>query len=119
MASAIMAPPRRLTTRTAGQVGLKGAGDDLRLVRSERQRRARERLSGHPRQRQPEHRTPASLAPRLQPAAVQPGILERDGQPETGPPGGPGPRRVRAPEPLEDQLVLAGTQADAMITHRD
>src|SRR6201987_3161826 len=47
------------------------AGRDLRLVRAERQRGAREFLPDHPGQGQPEHRALARLAPGLQPAARQ------------------------------------------------
>src|SRR5271166_5679354 len=83
------------------------AGGDLGLVRAERQRRAREWLPGYPRQGQPEHRALAGFAPGLQPAAVQPRVLERDGQAQAGTAAGAGPGRVGPPEPVEDLLFLA------------
>src|SRR6516165_6543207 len=104
-----------LTTGAARQVGFEDDRHDLGLVRSERQRRARDRLSRDPREGQPEHRTTALFAPRLQPPAVQPGVLQRDGEPQPGPAGAPGPCRVRTPEPLEDQLVLPRAKAHAVI----
>ena len=80
--------------------------------------------SGSPtvaRQRQPERRALARLAPRLQPAAVQPGVLDGDGQPEPGAAAAPGPRLLGPPEPVEHQLRLARPQADAVVAdqHRD
>src|SRR5262245_144848 len=95
----------RRGTDTRTQIGR----GDLGLVRPERQRRAGEFLPGDPRQGQPEYRALAPLAPGLQPAAVQPCVLERDGQAQAGAAGGAGPRRVRPPEPVEDLLLLAGT----------
>src|SRR5215469_3779808 len=116
------ATPRRrlpLATSTARQVGLEDAGDDFRLVRAERQRRAGDRLPRHSRDRQPEDRTAAPLAPRLQPAAVQVRVFEGDREPEAGAPCGPGPCRVGPPEPLEDQLLLAWAEPDPVVADRD
>ena len=73
------------------------------------------------RQGQPEARALPRLAPGLQPAVVQPRVLERDRQAQAGAAGGAGPRRVGPPEPVEDQAGLARAQADAVVPdrHRD
>ena len=76
-------------------------------------------LAGRARQRQPELRAAARLAPGLQPAAVQPRVLQRDGQPQTGAAGGPGPGRVGPPEAVEDHGRLARPEPDAVVAHRD
>jgi hypothetical protein len=55
------------------------------------------------------------LSPGLQPPAVQPCVFQGDRKPEAGAPGGPCSRRVSPPEPVEDQLLLAGTQAHAEV----
>ena len=61
----------------------------------------------------------AGLAPRLQPALVQPGVLDADRQAEAGAAGAADPRRVGAPEPAEHQLLLAGPQPDAVVADGD
>ena len=63
------------------------------------------------RQRQPELGALARSTPGVQPAAVQPGVLQADRQPEAGPAGAPVAGRVGAPEAVEDQRGLAGPQA--------
>ena len=85
----------------------------------QRYRRPAQRLVRRPRQRQPELRTAARLAPRLQPAAVQPGVLHGDGQPEAGTAGGTRPRRVGPPEAVEDPGRLAGLEPDPVVAHGD
>src|SRR5580704_5089246 len=87
----------------------------LSLVRPERQRRADELLAGHPRHGQPEDRTFSALAPGLQPAVVQPGVLEGDGQAQPGAAGRPGPRGVGSPEPVEHHLRFGRPEADPMV----
>ena len=72
-----------------------------------------------PGQGQPEHRALAALPPGLQPSAVQPRVLQRDGQAQTGAAGGAGPGRVGSPEPLEDPLFLARPQPHAVVSDRD
>ena len=76
-------------------VGLSGSGDPCRV--SPRALR----------QGEPEPRAVARLAPGLQPAVVQPGVLERDRQAQAGAAGGAGPGRVGPPEPVEDDGRLA------------
>ena len=90
-----------------------------RVVGHERQRALAQRPAGAPRQGQPELRALAEPAPRLQPAAVQVGVLERDGEPEAGAAAGPRPGRVGPPEPVEDHRRLPRRQADAVVAHRD
>src|SRR5215467_2768452 len=84
-------------------------GSGYLLVGAQRQRGADELPAHRARQRQPEDRAPSPLPPGLQPARVQPRVLQGDGQAQPGPAGGPGPGRVGAPEPVENELVLAGT----------
>ena len=50
---------------------------------------------------------------------MQPGILMGDGQAEAGAPCRPRTGRVRAPEPLEDQMLFARAQSYAVIADRD
>src|SRR5262249_9776802 len=79
---------------------------------------------GHParptphrrRRREPEHRPPPGLPPALQPPAVDPGVFQRDGQAEAGAPGGGGSGRIRAPETLEHEPLLARDEADPVIS---
>ena len=68
---------------------------------------------------EPEDGSLARNAPRLQPSAVQLGVLQRDGQPEPGPAGRAGAGRVGAPEAVEDELVLSRFQAYPVVAHRD
>ena len=56
-------------------------------------------------------RTAGRLAPGLEPAAVQPGVLQSDGEAESGAAGRPGPGRICPPEPVEDQVLLARREA--------
>src|SRR5690606_41880474 len=91
----------------------------LDLGRDQRQRGALEVGPGLPGEREPELRALARLAPRLQPAAVQPGVLAGDRQAEPGAADGPGPRRVGPPEPVEHQRVMAGLEPYAVVAHRD
>src|SRR5580704_18322814 len=79
----------------------------------------RRRLPRHYGDRQPEDRTAAPLAPRLQPAAVQVRVFEGDREPEAGTSGGPGPCRIGPPEPLEDQLLLPRAEPDPVVADRD
>ena len=72
-----------------------------------------------PRQRQPELRALAPAPPRLQPSAVQVGVLLGDRQPESGAATGAGPGRVGTPEPVEHHRRLPRRQADAVVAHRD
>ena len=90
-----------------------------RVLGLQRYRRSAQRLARRTRQRQPELRAAARLAPRLQPAAVQPGVLDGDGQPEARAAGGTGPRRVGPPEAVEDPGRLAGLEPDAVVPHGD
>src|SRR5215472_18601152 len=71
-----------------------------------------------PREREPEDRAAARLAPGLEPAAVQPGILQRDREPEPGPAGVPGSGRISTPEPVEHEMLLPRCEADAEVTDR-
>src|ERR1700729_1236173 len=87
----------------------------LSLVWPERQRRADELLAGHPGHGQPEDRTLSAFPPGLQPAVVQPGVLERDGQAQPGAAGRPGPRGVRSPEPVEHHRRFGGPEAHPMV----
>ena len=87
----------------------------LSLVWPERQRRADELLAGHPGHGQPEDRTLSAFPPGLQPAVVQPGVLERDGQAKPRAAGRPGPRGVRSPEPVEHHLRFGGPEAHPMV----
>ena len=91
--------------------------DDLcrDVARDQRQRAVRERVAGATRQGEPELRATARGAPGLQPAAVQPGVLERDGQAEAGAAGGARPGRVGAPEPVEHHRRLARLEPDAVV----
>src|SRR5215831_10319876 len=50
---------------------------------------------------------------------MQPGVLERDGQAETGATGGPGPSRVGAPETVEDQELFARPETHPVVADRD
>src|SRR5690606_38765320 len=79
------------------------------------------RAPGRPRPAPPRSRPAAGLAPRLAPAAVRPGVLQGDGQPQAGPAGGAGPGRVGPPEAAEDAGGLAGLEPDAVVPdgHRD
>src|SRR3954468_7598946 len=61
-------------------IGDLGRRVDALLVGLERQRRLLELRTGPPRQGQPEDRPGAGLPPSLQPATVQPRVLERDRQ---------------------------------------
>ena len=88
--------------------GVPGAAQD---GRAQRQRRAGQVAAGGQRQRQPELGAGAGLAPDLQPAAVQPGVLEADRQAEPAAADGPHPRRVGPPEPVEDVLRLGRAAA--------
>ena len=60
-----------------------------------------------------------ALAPRLEPAVVQPGVLERDRQAQARAPGRARPRGVRAPEAGEDVGGLPRPQADAVVLDDD
>jgi hypothetical protein len=64
-----------------------------------------------------EARRRAGLAPGLQPAAVQAGVLERDRQAQPGAAGGAGPGRVGPPEPVEHQRRTPRAQPDAVVAH--
>ena len=101
------------------QRGADQLGPGLGLVRAERQRRADQWLPGDPGHGEPEHRALAMLAPGLQPAVVQPGVLQSDGQAEPGPAGGPGAGRVGPPEPVEHELRLGRPEAAAMVPDGD
>ena len=86
-------PDRRMTA------GRSGSGE---LVRS---------AAGGQGQGQPELCTGAGLTPDLQPAPVQPRVLEADRQAEPAAADGPDPRRIGPPEPVEDVLRLGRGQA--------
>src|SRR6185369_2457967 len=58
----------------------------LVALRHQRQRRTVQATAGAQRQHQTELRAPAWLAPRLEPAAVQPGVFQTDRQAEAGAP---------------------------------
>src|ERR1035437_5610801 len=95
--------------RYAAGVWTGKAGLGLGLVGAERQRRPSQFLAGRARHGQPENRAPA---------AMQAGILERDGQPQPRSAGRARPRRVGTPEPVEHHLRLGGPEADAVIPYR-
>ena len=57
------------------------------------------------------------FAPGFQAALVQAGVLDADGQAETGAARAPHPRRVRAPEPAEHQLLLTRPQTHTVVAH--
>ena len=97
----------RATGPTSASVGTSGSGDDAQPA------------AGAGRQHQPELRALPGRAPGLEPAAVQPGVLEADRQTEAGAAGLPRARRIGPPEPVEDQLLLARTQADAVVADGD
>src|SRR4051794_20827201 len=113
----------RWAGRRRGQVGradpLVRRADLAGRARAQLDRGLRDEPARLPRQGEPEHRALAGLAVGLQPAAVQPRVLEGDGQTESGPPAGAGARRVGSPEPVEHQLRLAVAQADTPVLHRD
>ena len=67
------------------------------------------------REREPELGAGAGLAPDLQPAAVQAGVLEADRQPEAAAADGADPGGVGAPEPVEDVLGLGRAEAHAEV----
>ena len=90
-----------------------------RVLGLQRYRGAAQRLVRGPRQRQPELGTAARLAPRLEPAAVQPGVLQGDGQPEAGAAGGTRAGRVGPPEAVEHPGRLAGLEPDAVVADGD
>jgi hypothetical protein len=71
--------PSPTGAKPSGGVG-DGRADPPRGVRlrAERQRARLQHVALVQRQRQPEHRALARHAPRLQPAAVQPGVLDRN-----------------------------------------
>src|SRR5204863_4809711 len=102
---------------TAGE-GAAGPGQ-LSLVGTERQRGAGQLLAERPRHGEPEHRSLSALAPGLQPAPVQPGVLECDGQAEAGTAGCARAGRVGTPEPVEDQALLARPETHAVVPDRD
>lgn len=89
------------------------------VLRFERYRRAPQRFVRGPGQCQPELRAAAGLSPCLQPAAVEPRVLQGDGEPQTGAAGGTRACRVGAPEPAEDAGGLAGLESDAVVAHGD
>src|SRR5436305_3067715 len=102
-----MAVPRQGRYRV--RVGQRQVG------RGQRQRGAGQPVPGPYRQGQPELRPLPRLPPRLQPATVQPGVLQADRQPEPGTAGLPGPGRVGPPEPVEHLLLVARRQPDPMV----
>nr|MCF0103345.1 hypothetical protein [Streptomyces sp. MH191] len=77
-----------------------------------------QRLVGRPRQREPELRAAARFAPGLQPAPVQPGVLQGDRQPETGAAGGARACRVRPPEAAEHPGRLPRLESHPVVAHR-
>ena len=104
------------STRPGGRRGFLGRA---RSSGTKRQRAGRHLVAAAQRQREPEAGALAGLAPRLQPALVQPGVLDADRQAEPGAAGAAHPRRVGAPEPAEHQLLLAGPQPDAVVADGD
>jgi hypothetical protein len=96
-----------------------GGGGLVRFVRAERQRRSGQFLAKPAGQGQPEYRPFPPLPPCLQPAPVQPGVLQRDSQAEPGATGGTGPGGVGPPETVEHQVLLTGPEADPAIPDRD
>src|SRR5690606_15742079 len=105
----------RLACAAPGQACAVQSAVAPRVLGFQGDRGAALRLVGRPGQRQPELRPAAGLAPRLEPAAVQPGVLQGDGQPQAGPAGGAGPGRVGPPEAAEDAGGLAGLESDAVV----
>src|SRR4051794_27579619 len=97
--------------------GLRGL--DHGVLGLQRQRRVVQRLSRPPRQGQPEVGSLPWRAPGLQPATVQAGILEGDGQAEARATGGPGPGRVGPPEAVEHQGALTRSQTDTVVPYAD
>src|SRR5262245_34188393 len=87
--------------------------------RLERYWRTVDGLTDGARDGQPELRAGARLTPCLEPAAVQVRSLQGDGQPESGAAGGPSPRGIGSPEPVEYQRGLAWLEADAIVAHRN
>ena len=97
-----------------------GAAERQRGVgRHQPQRRGGQPVTGPGRQGEPELRALARRAPRLQPAAVQPGVLQADRQAEPGAAGLPGPGRIGPPEPVEHQLLLARLEPDTAVADGD
>ena len=107
--------------RPAQRRGRDGRADPARGVplRPERQGAGLQHVAAVAGQRQPEHRTLAGLAPRLQPAAVQAGVLDGDGQPQPGAAGAPRPRLLGPPEAVEHQARLPRSQADTVVADHD
>ena len=79
--------------------------------RAQRQRRAGEVAARGQRQGEPELGAGAGLPPDLQPAAVQPGVLEADRQAQPAAAHGAHPGGVGPPEPVEDVLGLGRARA--------
>ena len=108
-----------LVPAAARQPGVVESPVAPRVLGLQRYRRAPQRLVRGPRQRQPELRAAARLAPCLQPAAVQPRVLQGDGQPEARTAGGTRACRVGPPEAAEHPRRLTGLEPDAVVAHRD
>src|SRR5699024_7782433 len=68
---------------------------------------------------EPETRPLAGTPPAVQSATVQLGVLERDRQPEPRATGPPDARRVRTPEAVEHERLLARLEPHAEVPHRD
>ena len=69
------------------------------------------------RQRQPELGALPRTPPGLQPAVVQPGVLQRDGQPETGAAHDAIAALVRTPEAPEDLVGLFRLETHPVVAH--
>ena len=83
------------------------------------QRAGAQALAVAQREREAEDGALVDLAPGLQPAAVQAGVLQADRQPEAGAPAAPLAGRVGAPEPVEHEPGLARLEPDAVVAHHD
>lgn len=88
------------------------------ILRLQRYRRTAQGLVRRTRQGQPELRSSTGLAPGLQPAAVEAGVLDRDREPQAGAAGGAGTGRVRPPEAVEDPGRLARLESHAVVPDR-
>ena len=103
-----------------GPPGSLDAGtSQLRLVGTERQGGTRQFLAESPGQGEPEHRPLPALSPCLQPPAVQPGVLECDGQAKPGTAGGARAGWIGPPETVEDQVLLARPETHSMVLDGD
>src|SRR6185312_6507579 len=106
---------RDLTVRSLIVGLLEGDG----VVRRKFDRRG---LDGHPAlpgQGHPEAAPDPELRPHLEVAIVQHRVFQGDRQAEPRATDGSLARWIRAPEPIEDPLDLAGAHPDAIVAHRD